>query len=136
MLQGIHPLLTGELLLQLDAMGHTDAVVVADAHFPAARLATRVVELPAVGTPEVVAAIRSVLPLDDDPAIDLMQAPDGNLLEVQRELLGAAGVEQSAARLVGRYDFYDVAAGAFVIVRTGEERTYGNAILRKGLVTR
>lgn len=87
MLQGIHPLLTGELLLHLDAMGHTDAVVVADAHFPAARLATRVVEMPGVGTPEVVAAIRSVLPLDEDPAFDLMQAPEGDLLEVQRQLL-------------------------------------------------
>ena len=36
MLTGIDPILTGALLAQLDAMGHSDAVVVADAHFPAA----------------------------------------------------------------------------------------------------
>ena len=36
MLEGIHPLLTGALLHHLDDMGHSDAVVIADAHFPAA----------------------------------------------------------------------------------------------------
>ena len=36
MLEGIHPLLSGELLHHLDDMGHSDAVVIADAHFPAA----------------------------------------------------------------------------------------------------
>ena len=41
MLTGINPLLTGELLWHLDAMGHSDAVVIADAHFPAAALADR-----------------------------------------------------------------------------------------------
>jgi L-fucose mutarotase len=38
-------------------------------------------------------------------------------------------------RFVDRHDFYDVAADAFLIVRTGETRTYGNAILRKGVVS-
>ena len=48
MLTGIHPLLTGELLAHLDAMGHSDAVVLADAHFPADRLATGCSPSPAV----------------------------------------------------------------------------------------
>ena len=39
MLQGINPLLTGELLKRLGEMGHSEAVVVVDAHFPAAGLA-------------------------------------------------------------------------------------------------
>ena len=43
MLTGIDPVLSGELLLHLDAMGHSDTVVIADAHFPAARLGERVV---------------------------------------------------------------------------------------------
>ena len=30
---------------------------------------------------------------------------------------------------------YDVAAEGYVIVRTGETRKYGNALLRKGVVT-
>ena len=36
MLNGIHPLLTGELLAVLDGMGHGDAILLADAH-PAGR---------------------------------------------------------------------------------------------------
>ena len=34
-----------------------------------------------------------------------------------------------------RYPFYEVAAQGYLIVRTGETRKYGNAVLRKGIVT-
>ncbi len=135
MLQGIDPLLTGELLKHLDEMGHSEAVVIVDAHFPAAGLAERLVTLPGTTAPEVVAAIRTVLPLDDVLPLDLMTSADGGVLDVQRELLAAAGVAEEDARFVDRYAFYDVAAAGYVIVRTGETRKYGNAILRKGIVT-
>jgi L-fucose mutarotase len=133
-LQGIHPLLTGALLHALDAMGHSDAVVVADAHFPAAALGARLVELPGTRTPDVVAAIRTVLPLDDAPALDLMVSADGAVLEVQHELVSAAGTDLDGTRFIDRFEYYDIARRAFVIVRTGETRSYGNALLRKGLV--
>ena len=51
MLKGIHPILSGELLAHLDAMGHSDAVVLADAHFPADRLATRLLTFPGCRRP-------------------------------------------------------------------------------------
>jgi L-fucose mutarotase len=135
MLQGINPLLTGELLKHLDEMGHSEAVVVVDAHFPAAGLAERLVTLPGTTAPEVVAAIRTVLPLDDVLPADLMASADGEVLDVQRELLAAAGVSEDDARFVDRYAYYDVASSGYLIVRTGETRKYGNAILRKGIVT-
>jgi L-fucose mutarotase len=53
---------------------------------------------------------------------------------VQEELIAAAGAGEQDVRFVDRHAFYDVAAEAFLIVRTGETRTYGNAILRKGVV--
>jgi L-fucose mutarotase len=134
MLSGINPILTGQLLAQLDAMGHSDAVVVADAHFPAERLAHRLLVLPGLTTPEVLRAIRSVIPLDDAPALDLMESADGARLAVQDELIDAAGAAGSDVRFLGRPEFYDAAADAFLIVRTGETRTYGNALLRKGVV--
>lgn len=134
MLRGIHPLLTGPLLHALDAMGHSDAAVVADAHFPAAALGTRLVELPGTRTPDVVAAIRTVLPLDDAPALDLMASADGAVLDVQHELVAAAGTDLDGTRFIDRFEYYDIARSAFVIVRTGETRSYGNALLRKGLV--
>jgi L-fucose mutarotase len=135
MLQGINPLLTGELLKHLDEMGHSESVVIVDAHFPAAGLAERLVTLPGTTAPEVVTAIRSVLPLDDRPAVDLMTSADGTVLDVQRELLAAAGVAEDDVRFIDRFAYYDVAATGYVIVRTGETRKYGNAVLRKGLVS-
>jgi L-fucose mutarotase len=133
-LEGINPLLTGELLLHLDRMGHSDSVVVADAHFPAWALGARVVDLPGTTTPEVVAAIRSVLPLDDAPGIDLMTSADGAVLDVQHELMAAAGTTADTTRFVERFAYYEVAKGAYLMVRTGETRKYGNALLRKGVV--
>lgn len=134
MLEGIHPLLSGELLLHLDAMGHSDAVVVADAHFPAAAVGRRVVVLPGTTTPEVLAALRTVIPLDDSPSLDLMTSADGGVLEVQRALMDAAGTDAASTRFIDRFDYYDLARDAFLIVRTGETRKYGNALLRKGVV--
>lgn len=135
MLTGIHPLLTGALLAHLDAMGHSDAVALVDAHFPADRLARRLLCFPGLAAPPVLAAVRTVLPVDDAPALDLMVPPDGSRRDVHDALLAAAGVPAEQARFLGREAFYDVAAASYLIVRTGETRTYGNAILRKGVVT-
>lgn len=51
MLLGVHPILTGKLLAHLDSMGHSDALVVVDAHFPGHRLGSRLVTLPGLGAP-------------------------------------------------------------------------------------
>lgn len=135
MLSGIHPLLTGEMLLHLDRMGHSDAVVVADAHFPAAALGARVIEIPGASSPAVLAAIRSVVPPDDAPALDLMRSADGTVLDVQTELIEAARVGAEGTRFVERFAYYDLARTAYLIVRTGETRIYANALLRKGVVS-
>jgi L-fucose mutarotase len=135
-LNGIDPLLTGELLAALDAMGHGDAVELADAHFPAARLGRRVLETPGVGTPGLLRAVCTVLPLDDPPAVDLMASADGSVLDVQHALMEAAGQRSEAVRFLERFQFYDAAAGAYVVVRTGETRSYGNVLVRKGVVGR
>jgi L-fucose mutarotase len=133
-LAGIHPILNGELLCQLDAMGHSDSVGVVDAHFPASRLASRFIDLPALSAPAVVAAIRTVLPLDEPRTVVLMATADNTVVEVHRELLAAAAIPLSDAMFLDRVGFYDRAATAFLIVRTGEIRTYGNALLAKGVV--
>lgn len=135
MLTGIDPVLTGELLAHLDAMGHSDAVVVADGHFPAARLARRLVVLPGLGTPEVLRALRSVLPADDSPTLDLMSAANEEQVEVHQDLVATARVGAEEIRYLSRKEFYDVAAEAYLIVRTTEQRTYANAIWRKGVVS-
>jgi L-fucose mutarotase len=132
-LLGIDPLLTGELLAGLDAMGHSDAICLADAHFPADRLAERILVLPGVATPTLLRAVCSVICLDDAPAVDLMTSADGSVLEVQLELMSSAGVSEGSTRFLGRHEFYQEAASAYLVVRTGETRTYGNVLVRKGV---
>ncbi len=134
MLTGIDPALSGSVLATLDAMGHSDAVVLADAHFPAARLAREWVDLPLVTTPRLLRAIVRVVPLDDSPALDLMTSADGELLPVQEQLLASAGITADDAGFLDRFEFYERAARAALIIRTGETRIYGNVLLRKGVV--
>lgn len=134
MLTGIDPALSGAVLAGLDAMGHSDAVVLADAHFPAARLAHDWVDLPLVNTPRLLRAIARVVPLDDAPALDLMASLEGDLLPVQEQILAAAGITAADASFLDRYEFYHRAAQAALVIRTGETRIYGNVLLRKGVV--
>lgn len=131
-LRNIDPLLTGELLLHLDRMGHSDAVVVTDAHYPAWRIGSRVIDLPGTSIVAVLASIATVLPLDDDPAVDGMTP--GENLPVHDDIAAAAGVTQ--LRLLDREAFYRESQTAYLFVRTGETRTYANAIIRKGIVPR
>ncbi|MDQ7992712.1 MAG: RbsD/FucU domain-containing protein [Propionicimonas sp.] len=134
MLLNLDPILTGRLLLALDEMGHGDAVVIADAHFTASKLARKhLVDLPGLGSPRVMTAVRSVMvPDTHGPALDLMESPDG-LLPVQEELIAAARLEGTECRTIERFAFYDLAAQAELIIRTGETRVYGNALFRKGV---
>src|SRR5215475_5152606 len=75
MLIGINPLLGPELLCHLRAMGHGDYLVIADANFPAASVAKRLVRSEGTTTPQMLAAVLSVLPLDSftDSAVCVMQ---------------------------------------------------------------
>lgn len=134
MLFNVDPILTGRVLLALDEMGHGDAVVIADAHFTASKLARKhLIDLPGLSSPRVMAAVRSVMVPDTyGPALDLMESPDGEL-PVQRELVAAARLDGTEFRFVERFAFYDLAAQAELIIRTGETRTYGNALFRKGV---
>ena len=131
-LKGIHPILSGELLAHLDAMGHSDAVVLADAHFPA--IARRpAAHLPRLVDTRVLAAVLHRATAETSPA-----RPDGSpgwgpAAGAGRAQRGGRGYGGGRSAL-DRLEFYDVAAEAFLIVRTGETRTYGNVILRKGVV--
>ncbi|MDR0847615.1 MAG: hypothetical protein LBN10_01000 [Propionibacteriaceae bacterium] len=150
MLAGIDPILTGRLLCALDEMGHGDMVVVADAHFTGSKLARKhLVDLPGLSSPRVLQAIRTVFVPDGFEAfqLGLMQGPNQGLLPVQEELIAAAHLDaplvtssetrEDPARdqvtLLDRYPFYERAARAELIIRTGETRVYGNALFFKGV---
>ena len=131
MLKGIDPMLTGDVLLALDRMGHSDLVVIADAHFPAWRMGPHVVDI-AGTSPRVLKAVVSVLALDDVHPVRLMDA--GTDAETLRPaLIAATGLAPEYVEVIDRSDFYSAAAGSSLILRTAEVGLNGNVILRKGV---
>lgn len=131
MLCGINPLLTGVLLAALDEMGHSDTVVIADANFPAHRVGRTVVEVPGIDIVAMAEAVVSVLPLDEDNSPILMESNLVPRPRVQDEIVAATGADQH--RLVDRYEYYDLASQANLVISTGELRLWANVILAKGL---
>jgi len=143
MLKGIDPLLTADLLHALAAMGHGDEIAIVDANFPAASIGRRVIEVPGVSSPECLAAVLSVFPLDTfaEPAAWTMQVVDepDAVPEAVADFAQAFSDCDLSDREIGsleRYAFYERAGNAFAIVRTGELRPYGNILLVKGVVNR
>ena len=140
MLKGIDPLLGPDLLAMLRAMGHGDEIVIADANFPAAANARRLVRLDGATSPRVAQAIVSVLPLDDfvpQAAFRMEMTDDPTAIPpVCRELdevLKAAGYDRGTAS-IERHAFYARAREAYGVVATGEPRFWGNLILKKGAI--
>ncbi|SFB72919.1 L-fucose mutarotase [Polaromonas sp. OV174] len=144
MLKNLPSLLTPDALHALASMGHGDDVAIVDANFPAARLAAqggaRLVELAGVDAPAALQAVLQLLPVDTflaDPVrvMEVVGDPAAVPLPVlQFKLLLAEAGEAAPTGLV-RETFYAQASAAFVILRTGERRTYGNILLRKGVVS-
>jgi len=143
MLKNLPPLLTPDLLHALASMGHGDEVAIVDANFPAARVAAasgaRLVQVAGADAPALLRAVLAVLPLDDfGPAAAWTMQVVGDsaalpppVAESQRVLREAG--ERDAVPLE-RFAFYERAESAFAILRSGEQRRYGNLLLRKGVV--
>lgn len=143
MLKNLPALLTPDLLHALASMGHGDDVALVDAHFPAAHLArqggARLVRLAGIGLIPTLDAVLQVLPLDTFGAacgwtmqvVGDAQALPPAVAEVQA-LLAQHGRQDLDS--LERQAFYEQARQAFVIVQTGEQRTYGNVLLRKGVL--
>lgn len=139
MLTGIPALLSPDLLHLMASMGHGDELVLADANFPAATHARRLIRVSGSSAPDVLHAVLGLLPLDDfvpQPAWTMQVVGDPSArppvaLEFDA-ILRAHGCAPSAA--LERYAFYERASAAFGIVATGETRIYGNILLKKGVV--
>ena len=138
MLKSVDPLLTGELLAILSDMGHGDEVVIADANFPAASVARRLVRLPGSTATDVLDAVLSVLPLDDfvDRPAAAMDAPGERpaIYPAFEAALARAEGRPLELEPVERFAFYDRAKAAYAVIATGERRLYANIILKKGVL--
>jgi L-fucose mutarotase len=139
MLKGLSPLLSADLLHALASMGHGDDIVLADANFPSATHAKRLIRMPGIGAAQVLDAVLSVMPLDtfvDAPALTMQVVGDAQAVPPAvvdfNRVLASHGAQPTSA--LERFAFYERAAQAFVVIATGETRVYGNIILRKGVV--
>lgn len=139
MLKTISPLLSPQLLHALASMGHGDEVAIVDANFPATALSQRLVIVPGVGTPAMMAAILSLLPVDDfvpEPGWTMEIVGDASaslpVIDEMRATLAQQDPRPMAA--LERHAFYERARASFLIVQTGETRKYGNVLLKKGVI--
>ena len=146
MLKTIDPVLTGDLLQLLDAMGHGDELVLADRNFPAhstalASATGRLIVDKGVDCARMARAILSVFPLDSFVEAPLRRMEqDGKPQEVlavhadvQREAERAEGGPVTMAS-IERQAFYAAARKAYCVVQTGETRPYGCFLLKKGVI--
>lgn len=137
MLKAISPLLTPDALHALASMGHGDELAIVDANFPAARLAQRLVRVPGADSPALARAVLALLPLEADGASAWTMQVIGDPAAVPpavaalNDVLAATGAPRAAS--LERFAFYERAAQAFAVFACGEERPYGNLLLRKGV---
>ena len=140
MLKGISPALSPELLATLSAMGHGDEIVLADAHFPGETMGKRCIRADGVS---VTALLDGILPLFEldyyvDAPVVMMAPKAGDAVDPAVEPSYRAVIDKYAPKTppigkIGRFDFYDRAKQAYVVVMTGATAKYANIILKKGV---
>lgn len=140
MLKNIPPILSPDLFKVLMEMGHGDEIVLADANFPAAATANRLVRCDGHTIPDLLDAVLQFLPLDTyvDMPVALMDLVPGDSYEPDIWEQYSAIVEKRERpvelELMERFAFYDRAREAYAVVATGERSLYANIILKKGVV--
>ena len=145
MLKGIDHRLNADVLGALRAMGHGDYLIVSDTNFPADTNAQQttlgyLLRMENLTAAEAINAILSVMPLDtfvDDFAVRMRVGDDpDDIPPVQQEVIAEIEAVGEGRPLpdIDRFDFYDLAKGAYAVIQTGERRFYGCFMLRKGVI--
>ena len=141
MLINVDPLLNPEILSLLRSMGHGDKLVLADANFPSASLAKKLIRLDGANIPNAAKAILSVLPLDSfvDYPVERMEIDDNpdEINDVHQDLIDVLKLSAGDKWKVGsieRFKFYEKAKQAYMIVSTTDARAFGCFIITKGVI--
>ncbi len=140
MLIGISPLIGPELLSLLYRMGHSDEIVLADAHFPGDSVGKRVLRADGLYIADLLDAILPLFALDNyvESPLMMMAIVPGDVLDPLVETSYRAAVDRHwpqspAIQRLERFAFYDRARDAYAVLMTGETAKYGNIILKKGV---
>jgi L-fucose mutarotase len=142
MLKGIPKILSPELLMVLDEMGHSDRIVISDGNFPAESMGANAIVIRADGH-GVPDAILQVFPLDTyvDHPVNLMEVMPGDPVktpiwkEYEKIVAKHDPRGKKAIGNIERFEFYNQAKTCYAIIATGESALYANIMLQKGVVT-
>ena len=141
MLKNIPKILSPELVKTLMEMGHGDEIVIADGNFPAEAIGKRVIRCDGHGVPELLEAIMQLFPLDTytEKPVMLMEVVPGDpvvptIWEDYKSIISKYEPENCKIEMIERFAFYERTTTAFAVAATGEEATYANIILKKGVV--
>lgn len=140
MLLGIPSEISPDLLKIICEMGHGDEIVLADANFPCASLAQRLIRADGIEIPQLLSGILKLFPLDqyDKCNFILMNKCEGDDADVSiwstYENILKQYDNKNEISFIERFDYYERAKKAYAIVATGEKRQYANIILKKGCV--
>jgi L-fucose mutarotase len=141
MLKNHSPLHTPDLLYALASMGHGDDLAIVDAHFPADSMAQRLIRLDGANATDTLRACLELIPLDTfvpDPALRMRVVDNPEEVRpIQHEfqqIVNEAEGREIPLKAIDRFGFYERAKAAYAIVLTGELRTYGCVLVKKGVV--
>jgi L-fucose mutarotase len=141
MLINISPVISPELLIALDKMGHGDEIILADAFFPGDTCNQRVIRADGIRIPKLLDGILRLINLDPyvkSPVIMMAPTPgdslDPSVEKAYREVIDTRWPGTPAVERIERFVFYERTKSAFAVVMTGETVPYGNIILKKGVV--
>lgn len=141
MLKKIPTCLSPELVKAMMEMGHGDRILIADGNYPAKSNNPNVVRADGHQIIPLLEAILELLPLDSDVdyAVTLMD----NNSEVEppvwneyRRVVKEVGEDEREFKKVERFDFYDLASSAALVLQTGDLTLYGNIMLQKGTISK
>ena len=140
MLKNIPKLLSPELLKILCEMGHGDEVVIADANFPSANYAKKLIRADGISGTQMLSAIMELFPLDTYAASNaiLMEIVQGDISKtpIWDEYMNIVAEHDANGKFskIERFAFYERAKEAYAVIATGEEALYANLILKKGVI--
>lgn len=145
MLLNVPRILTPELLMALDMMGHGDEIVIADSNFPALSMARDTVYgkplyVKGSGVVDMLDAVLAMIPLDylvNESVIGVSAPPERGSIPIHDEfpeVMRRHGYAADRLKMVSKADFYARAKNAALVIVTGEASKFANLIVRKGVI--
>lgn len=145
MLLNVPRILTPELLMALDMMGHGDEILIADSNFPALTMARDTVYgkplyVKGSGVVDMLDAVLTMIPLDylvNESVIGVFAPPERGSIPIHDEfpeVMRRHGYAADRLKMVSKADFYARAENAALVIVTGEASKFANLIVRKGVI--